>query len=267
MWKIRRSAGASRLHGMCSPSVTRASRALPLNRKLACIIAGFLAIVVCLLVLTNTSMEMLSALRAYVGGEGLWSKGQKDAVYHLTRYAKSGDERDYRRYSAAIAVPLGDRDARRELDRREPDPAVVYRGFVQGRNSPEDIPRMAILFGRFSRLSYVTEAIAIWSEADRGIIKLRHLGEELHDEHGRQRPDGARIAAIAAKIGAVNHRLTPLEDAFSRTLGDSARWFKRVSLSATVVAANTTLAADRVSNRIKVSYFVPAQKLHGNARG
>jgi len=29
-------------------------------------------------------MGILSAVRAYVGGEGLWSKGQKQAVYHLT---------------------------------------------------------------------------------------------------------------------------------------------------------------------------------------
>ena len=29
------------------------------------------------------SLNTLSSLRAYVGGEGLWSKAQKDAVFHL----------------------------------------------------------------------------------------------------------------------------------------------------------------------------------------
>ena len=33
------------------------------------------------------SLNTLSSLRAYVGGEGLWSKAQKDAVYYLNRYA------------------------------------------------------------------------------------------------------------------------------------------------------------------------------------
>src|SRR6516164_11337570 len=28
-------------------------------------------------------LNTLSSLRAYVGGEGLWSKAQKDAVFHL----------------------------------------------------------------------------------------------------------------------------------------------------------------------------------------
>jgi two-component system, sensor histidine kinase len=29
------------------------------------------------------SLNTLSSLRAYVGGEGLWSKAQKDATFHL----------------------------------------------------------------------------------------------------------------------------------------------------------------------------------------
>ncbi len=32
-------------------------------------------------------LNTLSSLRAYVGGEGLWSKAQKDAVFHLYKYA------------------------------------------------------------------------------------------------------------------------------------------------------------------------------------
>jgi hypothetical protein len=36
-------------------------------------------------------MEVLSAARAYVAGEGLWSKAQRDAVYSLTLYAQTRD--------------------------------------------------------------------------------------------------------------------------------------------------------------------------------
>ena len=31
-------------------------------------------------------LSTLSSVRAYVGGEGLWSKAQKDAVFHLYKY-------------------------------------------------------------------------------------------------------------------------------------------------------------------------------------
>ena len=47
----------------------------------------FAAIVLCLLVLANFSFGVLSSVRAYVGGESLWSKAQKDAVFHLQKYA------------------------------------------------------------------------------------------------------------------------------------------------------------------------------------
>src|ERR687892_2471760 len=49
-----------------------------------------LVLVIAFLVfMTLQSMQILSACRAYVGGEGLWSKGQKDAVYSLIQYAQS----------------------------------------------------------------------------------------------------------------------------------------------------------------------------------
>jgi hypothetical protein len=42
-----------------------------------------------LAILGMASAEILSAVRAYVGGESLWSKGQKDAVYQLMNYVES----------------------------------------------------------------------------------------------------------------------------------------------------------------------------------
>ena len=211
-------------------------RALPVSQKLACVILVFVAIVAALLFLTNARMDVLSALRAYVGGEGFWSKAQKDAVHHLTRYADSGDERDYHRYLAAIAVPLGDRDARLELEKPTPDAELVARGFVQGRNHPEDVLPMARLFRRFHHVSYIDEAITIWARADRDVMKLRHLGQELHGDGWHPRPAAARIESIREKVAFLNERLTPQEDAFSRTLGDGARWFKAVMVTSMDVA-------------------------------
>ena len=70
-------------------------QSLPVAKKLALIVIVFVSIVSCLLLLTEAQMDILTAVRAYVGGEGLWSKGQKDAVHYLERYAESHAERDY----------------------------------------------------------------------------------------------------------------------------------------------------------------------------
>ena len=58
----------------------------------------FTLIIVSLLVIANIGMDVLTSMRAYVGGEGLWSKAQKDAVHYLLRYGKSRSEDDYERY-------------------------------------------------------------------------------------------------------------------------------------------------------------------------
>ncbi|HEX7248763.1 MAG TPA: hypothetical protein VF262_00105, partial [Burkholderiales bacterium] len=84
-----------------------------------------------LMALAALSMAVFSAGYSYIHGEGLWSKAQKDAVYALLRYSRSGDEADYAAYRAAIAVPLGDRDAREALELPEPDFDAARAGLLK----------------------------------------------------------------------------------------------------------------------------------------
>src|SRR5205809_482524 len=219
------------------PSVRTSLRLLPIGKKLGLIVVLFVLIVGCLLVLANVQMEILSGVRAYVGGEGLWSKGEKDAVHHLARYAETRDERDYRRYLDAIAVPMGDKQARLELEKPAPDPRVVREGFVQGRNHPDDVPRMAMLFRRFRHVSYMAKAIAIWTAGDRYVAAIAERGAALHGEIHSGRGSPEQAGAVLEQIGVLDQRLTPLEDAFSRTLSKGARHAKRLLLDTTVLIA------------------------------
>ncbi|RUR05371.1 hypothetical protein [Legionella sp. km772] len=52
------------------------------------------------------TMKILSAVRTYVSGEGLWSKAQKNAVYYLAKYALTHNEKDYQSYLDLLKVPL-----------------------------------------------------------------------------------------------------------------------------------------------------------------
>src|SRR5262249_8619009 len=123
-------------------------RSLSLERKLALIVALFGAIVATLVLIAVVEIQVLAAVRAYVGGEGLWSKSQKTAVTHLQRYALKKSPHEYEAFRAAIAVPLGDRQARLALDRPTPDVEAARRGFLRGRNHPDDVPGMIQLFLR-----------------------------------------------------------------------------------------------------------------------
>jgi len=73
--------------------------------RLLGIIWPFIAVVLFQALLGGMSLYAMSAMRAYVGGESLWSKGQKDAIYYLSLYVDSRDEENFRKYRAAIAIP------------------------------------------------------------------------------------------------------------------------------------------------------------------
>jgi PAS domain S-box-containing protein len=216
---------------------------LSVSKKLVVILWLFLAIVISLLGLSYTTIENLSAARAYVGGEGLWSKAQKQAVYDLLRYSISHSDADYQNYRQALLVPLGDRQARLELEKPVPDMRVVRSGLIQGRNSPQDVEGMATLFRRFRRSRYMSEAVDIWARGDALIQQLQRLGDNLHAEISSRRPDPLRIAEIARQVDVVGNQLTPLEDRFSYALGAGARQAKGSFLLVTFGAAATSLVA------------------------
>ena len=161
----------------------------------------FLLIVVLLVLLASESLKIVSASRAYVGAESLWSKAQKEAVYNLFRYAQSHAEADYAAYRAEIAVPMGDHRARLELERPDPDLAVAREGFIAGKNDPGDVDGMIMLFRRFRDVSFMHRAIAIWAEADEHIAELNDAADRTACPHRRR-----RNTAGAARPDPRSHR-------------------------------------------------------------
>ena len=214
---------------------------LPIGRKLQIIVGVFVAIVVCVFCLGALRSEILSGVRAYVGGEGLWSKAEKRAVLSLTKYSSSHSESDYQQYLVEVAVPTGDKQARLQLERLTPDMAVVRRGFVQGRNSPADVDNMSMLFRRFGSFGYMARAIAVWTEGDRYIDQLRSLADDLHREVNSPHPDAQKIQQITDQVASVDAGVTPLEDEFSSTLSEGARWIDRVLSMVTLIASGVLL--------------------------
>ncbi len=209
---------------------------IPIARKLLAIVAVFVVIVLCVFYLGVFRSDILSGVRAYVSGESLWSKGQKRAALSLTKYAEGRAEKDYQDYLAEIAVPLGDKQARLQLESPSPDMRLVYEGFVQGRISPEDVRNMTMLFRRFGNFGYMRRAIAVWTAGDREVDQLRALADQLHAEISSPHPDAPKIQQISDQVEAVDARLTPLEDEFSSTLAEGARWIDRMVSIATLIA-------------------------------
>jgi PAS domain S-box-containing protein len=209
-----------------------AKRTRPWARKrLLLKLAPYIVTTTLLVLLASVSMDILSAVRAYVEGESLWSKAQKESVRQLEHYAASGDAAAYQNYLQQIQVPLGDRRAGLELERERPQMQQVVEGFRAGRIHPDDIPLLVGLFRRFRHVSFMDRAITIWATADREIDEIVAVGDELHELFDGKAPATGngrfdRQAAIAhalARLRAADSRATPLEERFSATLGDASR--------------------------------------------
>jgi signal transduction histidine kinase/BarA-like signal transduction histidine kinase len=206
---------------------------LSITKKLVIIIFLPLLLDAAEIFLFDFSAKTFSTMRAYVAGEGLWSKAQKDAFNALYKYTTTRNEADYQEYLRFLDVPLGDRHARMELQKAQPDLASADAGFIQGRNHPNDVRGMSLFFLRFQNAPFVREAFTVWAVADAKIEALQALGESLHGAIARgQSPRD--IAPLLTELDRLNVELTALEDQFSFTLGEASRWARRLLIGIVV---------------------------------
>lgn len=67
-------------------------------------IVPFVLVVATVSMLLVVSLNVMSAMRAYIGGESVWSKAEKDAVFNLSVYAQTRDSLFYKRYLEAFQI-------------------------------------------------------------------------------------------------------------------------------------------------------------------
>ncbi|WP_020601889.1 ATP-binding protein [Spirosoma spitsbergense] len=192
------------------------------------------------------AVSTLSSVRAFVGAEGLWSKSQKDAIYHLRKYYQTHNEEDRTAFYTFMKVPLGDHKTLLELVKQNPDLAIARQGLLEGGNHPDDIDGMINLFRRFNKISYIHKSIKIWTEADSGIGQLIPIAKKIHSEInlpiGQLAPPAlsqTKLDELVKNIDPINQKLTILENEFSYTLGEGARWLEKIILKLLLAIALT----------------------------
>ncbi|WP_214510772.1 EAL domain-containing protein [Pseudomonas brassicacearum] len=198
--------------------------------RLLGIVWPFIAVVLFQALLGGVSLYVLSAVRGYVAGESLWSKGQKDAIYYLNLYADSRDEAIFRKYQQAIAVPEGGHELRVALDREPPDLEAARAGILQGGNHPDDVSSVIWLYLNFRHFSYLEEAIDLWTVGDGYLIELDNVARQMHSSITAGLASEVDIRGWKARIFAINDSVTPAAKAFSDALGEGSRFILRLLL-------------------------------------
>ncbi len=205
--------------------------------RLLGIVWPFIAVVLFQALLGCVSLYVLSAVRGYVGGESLWSKGQKDAIYYLTLYADNRDQATYLKYQQAIAVPQGGHELRIALDRPRPDLHAARQGILKGGNHADDVPSLIWLYLNFRHFSYLEKAIELWTVGDGYLVQLDDLAREMHDAISRDQVSANDVRRWKAHITAINEGVTPAAKAFSDALGEGSRMILRLLLITNLATA------------------------------
>lgn len=191
------------------------------------------------LVALNVTMKLLSAVRAYVGGEGLWSKAQKNAAYYLIKYTYTSNEKDYQNYLNFIKVPLSDSQARLALSKDPIDYNAARAGFLGGNIDPDDIDGLIWLFQRFKHVYYINNAIKVWGKADVLLNKFIQQGDKLYQSISIDRASLIDLEKQLEIVDRLNNELTAVENEFSYTLGQASRWLEHIILIVLIAIAVT----------------------------
>lgn len=204
-------------------------------------IGVFVAIVLLQALLAFVSLEFLGAVRAFVAGESMYSKGQKEALIRAQAYSLSHDEADYQAFIQALGTTLSATRSLRALQRDPPDLVVARDSMLEGGNNPEDVPIMIQMFRFTKDLPLMARPIQLWSEGDEAIDELRREVDAEHSSAGRPSSNGALATGLGARLLVIDQRLTKLESSFTQELGHAARQVQGL-LVAVNVCIGTLLA-------------------------
>ncbi|UQR65335.1 GGDEF domain-containing protein [Bradyrhizobium sp. C-145] len=206
------------------------------------LVSPFVMVVLLQAAIAGFSLEVMSSVRAYVAGEALWSRSQKNAVYFLHRYLHSGEASQFAQYRAALAVPIGDEFARWALERDPVDVEVARIGFLQGGNHPDDVPGLIWLFRYFNRVSFLQEAIREWAATDPMLLELSVFGEVIRSElENGPIQDDDRLQFLSSRLSDLNTQFTVHAKRFSTVLGEGSRAIKLTLTCINIVTAATLI--------------------------
>ncbi|MGM8361532.1 sensor histidine kinase [Flavobacterium sp. ARAG 55.4] len=183
-----------------------------------------------LLIVTNFfTIKILSSSRAYINGESLYSKGQKDATRHLLTYLFTKENSEWQLFNKELAVPKGDKMARIGLLNDIPI-ENIEQSLRAGRNSPEDFDDLIWLFKNFRKVSFFAKAIKEWEEADKLVEELEQIGNTVNQKIISSNLSNQDKEVILIKIKGISSKLTLKERLFSETLSSGSRIIKNILL-------------------------------------
>lgn len=177
----------------------RAAGSSPGMRYLG-LVSGLLVVAVVAASFTVAVVQLQSSVAAYLAANGVWARGQAEAVRYLDRYAETGEAEALAQARDWYDIPLGYLKARRAMEAETPGYERAREQFQRGLVHPEDIPRVIMLFRFFSDAPYFRGAVQAWRKTDPHILALGRIADQLEAEWTSGDPSRQRIDELREQL-------------------------------------------------------------------
>ena len=205
------------------------------------------------------TIKILSANRAYVNGESLYSKGQKDGARHLITYIYTLDKAQWELFKRELKVPQGDGSARIAL-LNHADDSVIKNGFRAGRNKEEDLDDLIWLFRNFKNVPFLAKAIKEWEQGDNYVKQLAQIGEDVHQKMKISNLDQATKQKFLLEISVLSDKLTINERNFLNTLGQGTNMIKDLLIIINIIFILIIISSVSYYYSIMVNRLIASKK-------
>ncbi len=197
--------------------------------------------------------ELQAASTAWIMGQSHWSRAQQQATHTLGQYITSADPAALAATRRALAVPLGDRDARIALESPQPDTTSARRGFIAGGNSRGDVNRLILSYRYLRWLPYFRHAVQVWRSSDADLLQLAALTDRAQAGHAGGGIGAAEQRRLLAQVDVLDARMQAQARAFSAALQQTAAVVRMITLvvgglSVLAITLMAVLLARRVRN-------------------
>lgn len=224
------------------------------------IVVTVLVVIAAFLTLINQiSDKSLMGVKAYISGEGQWTKAQKQAAQSLTNYIVLGDDLYFEQFVSSLEVYKGDQRARNELSGKNPDLEIVVEGFRAGNNSDKNIPYLIWTYQNFKNISFMADAIQIWIDADTVIEEFEQFGYEIRQLKDEGDIDSLQTRILLQHLITLDSELTELENAFSAQISFTAFEVQRLM---TIIRISGTVLLMIIGAIIILVNFKRSGQLH-----
>ncbi|MDZ7771737.1 MAG: sensor histidine kinase [Balneolaceae bacterium] len=205
-----------------------------MSRKMVALVVLFIGLASGLVVLTNFSINLISASGSYRVLLGDWSERHERGDVALERYFATGRESHLEEFRRIRAGEQPIEGLINELFRDRPDPQKVYRGFPSGEVYPGELSTLLFAFRHFGNTDPVVELENTWEE----LMRIDRQKDELAGrvQSGENRPgESVDLQPYAGELDSLNRRANRHEDLLEAELAGISRLLKQYALWFSVI--------------------------------